>query len=159
MVDPRARIALGAAAAAWVIALAVVAIVPGPAWSPGSSELAGAPELRASRVLHVETGLAIAPLEGAVMVSTGDGGGVGRIDGLESGPLRVRAGAFRGRRCWEIGTAPGRPATYVDDNGVRVDDGMSDRLRTRAWPIVALLGLVVGAAVLLAVRRRRLSAR
>lgn len=150
--ERRPRLALRASLALLVIAGLGAAIVPGPAWSPGSAALAEARALDGPRVLHVETGLTVAPHPDGVLVATGDGGGAGPIAGLGDGVVRVRPGAFRGAPCWEIGSAPGRPATYVNDNGVRLDDGMTDRLRTRAWPLPALLAL---AGVVVAIARMR----
>lgn len=147
-----ARRALALTSTLYGLVVCVAAVVPGPAWSPGSAELSDAPVLTASRVLHAQTGLTVSLLERGVEVTTGDGGGTGRIDGLDAHTVRVRPASFRGAVCWEIGTEAGRPATYIDDNGVRLDDGMTDRLRTRAWPLPALLTLL---AVVLAVMASR----
>lgn len=130
--------ALGVSGSAFVLALALAALAPGDAWAPGSAALADAPLVDGSRTLVTRTGLAVDTRDG-VVVSTGDGGGAGAIAGLDDAPVRVRAATFRGIEGWEIGTAPGRPASYVDDDGVRLDDGMSDRLALRAWPAAALL--------------------
>jgi len=154
--DRRHQLAWVGAALTFALALCAAAIVPGHAWSPGSRELTHASRLLEPRMLQSETGLTITPSAGAVIVSTGDGGGAGRIDGVRE-PVRVRAGAFRGIACWEIGSEPGEPAAYVDDNGVRLDDSMTDRLAVRAWPLPALLALV--ALVLRASRRRHRFAR
>lgn len=152
--EARARIATRLSFALLTIAVLACAVVPGPAWAPGSAELDGAPGLERRRTLSVETGLAAAPEGGgAVMISTGDGGGAGRVEGLDDAPLRVRRRSYRGTDAWEIGTAPGRPATYVDDNGIRLDDGMSDRLRLRAWPAVPVLALLGVVALGLARRK------
>ena len=147
----RERIGLALATTAFLLALFVAAVVPGPAWAPGSADITNAPILNAPRVVSVQTGLAFAPRSEGVLVSTGDGGGAGLVEGLDA-PLRVRASTFRGRDCWEIGTREGAPATYVDDNGIRLEDGMIDRLRRRAWPLPALLVL---AAIGLFVASRR----
>lgn len=148
----RERTGIVLATSAFLLALFVAAVVPGPAWAPGSEDITHAPILNVPRVVSVQTGLAFAPRSRGVLVSTGDGGGAGLIEGLD-GPLRVRASTFRGRDCWEIGTRQGAPATYVDDNGIRLEDGMVDRLRRRAWPLPALL--VLGAIGLFIASRRR----
>jgi hypothetical protein len=153
-IAPSARVAVGLSVAAFGLALGAAAIVPGPAWSPASAGIEGASVLTSARVLHASTGLTVAPEAEGVLVSTGDGGGVGLIDGLDAdgdAPIRVHAGWFRGAACWEIGTRAGRPASYVDDNGIRLDDGMLDRVRGRAWP---LLGVALAAALFAVVLTR-----
>lgn len=148
-----ARVALGLATGALALVLAAAAIVPGRAWSPGSAGLADVSALDRGRVLVSATGLMVAPIADGALVATGDGGGVGAIEGFGAGPIRIRAAMFRGVRCWEIGTEPGRPASYVDDNGIRLDDGMLDRLHARAWPWPSVLALA--ALVAVAYTRRR----
>ncbi|MFO0684021.1 MAG: hypothetical protein U0234_18355 [Sandaracinus sp.] len=152
--EARLRLGTRLAIALLVVALLACAIVPGLAWAPGSRGLDGAPSLERRRTLSTETGLAAAPDgAGTVMISTGDGGGAGRIEGLDDAPLRIRRGRYRESDGWEIGTAPGRPATFVDDNGIRLDDGMGDRLRERAWPAPAVVGALGVVAILLARRK------
>lgn len=133
----RERRILIAAAIVSGLVVSVAAIVPGRAAHVGSEALRGARDVDEPRVLEPETALTVTPLGGgAVEVSTGDGGGAGRIDGLDPESVRVAA---LGDDTWEIGTAEGRPATLVNRNGVRLDDGMSDRLRARALPWPAAL--------------------
>lgn len=146
--DRIARVGTRAALALLGIASVLAAIVPGDAWAPGSSGLASASEITTTRTLTTSTGLTVAPIDGGAMIATGDGGGAGPILGIDH-PLRVRAAVFRDADAWEIGSAPGRPATYVDDNGVRLDDGMLDRLRVRA-PVPIVIALLA-----LALRRSR----
>ena len=150
MDERRTRAILAAAAVAFGLSSSAAAIVPGAAWRQGSTALAAAPELGAGRVLDGETGLTVTRLEGgAVDVTTGDGGGAGTVLGLDAGRLRARAvtaGVF------EIGTEPGRPSVLVDRSGVRLEDGMLDRLRARMLPEPALLALA--ALVLLVLRSR-----
>ncbi len=152
--DRRTRLATRLSLASLVLVVLACALAPGLAWAPGSDALDAAPLLARRRTLADATGMAVAPDgPGAVMVSTGDGGGAGRIEGLDAAPLRVRRARYREADGWEIGTAPGRPATYVDANGIRLDDGMSDRLRSRTWPAVTVVAGLGGVAWVLARRR------
>jgi hypothetical protein len=148
------RLARRLAHAAFALAVLGAAVVPGDAWSPGSPALDRAEVLDAPRIVHAETGLTITPGDGSVDVSTGDGGGSGAIEGLDHAPIRVSAGSFRGVDGWEIGTSSDRPAAWVDDNGVRLDDGMLDRLRVRGWPLPTLLALAAIGAGVVRVRDR-----
>jgi len=133
----------------FALVLVGVAIVPGSAAEPGSEALREAWPIEERTVLRRDAELAVSLTDTAneVLVSTGDGGGAGRIDGFDDGALRVAETTFRGEHAWEIGTAPARPAAYVNDDGVRLDDGITDRLRQR------VLVLVIAFAVALAIAR------
>jgi hypothetical protein len=150
VVDRRERVLLVLTGGVLLLVFLASAIIPGRAASIGSSELVDARPLMATTNLDAGTGLTVVGHDGTAFVSTGDGGGAGLIEGFDARALRARSLDGDG---WEIGTEPGRPAARINRNGVRLDDGMLDRLRMRWLPEPAL---VVGAAfVALAVRRRR----
>jgi hypothetical protein len=138
-----------AAIALFVIVFVAVAIVPGGASESGSDALARGWPIEEHTVLRRDAELAVSTTANAheVLVSTGDGGGAGPIDGFGAGTLRVAETTFRGEHAWEIGTAAEEPAAYLNDNGVRLDDEITDRLRAR------VLVLVIAFAVALALVR------
>ena len=137
-----------------------LAFRPVDAWRAGSAALDDAALVGDRLVLRIDSELALEPRVGGVFVSTGDGGGAGAIDGLSpSGPLRAAETWLDGRRAWEIGTHRDEPATLIDDNGIRLDDGISDRLALRGWWLASSLLLVGLAFVLVRLDDGRVPAR
>jgi hypothetical protein len=135
----------------FALVLVGAALVPGSAAEPGSDALLAGWPVEEHTVLRRDAELAVSLTENAheILVSTGDGGGAGRIDGFDDGALRVAETTFRRQHAWEIGTAPDHPAAYVNDDGVRLDDGITDRLRAR------VLVLVIAFAASIAIARAR----
>ncbi len=143
-------------------ALGVSLILPLGAWqeAPGAAP-DDARVVHARLLLREDSGLAVditADAHPHVVVSAADGGGCGPIGGLVgSPPVTVRETTFAGVHAYEL-RGHGRLA-YVDDDGVRLDDGLLDRLRERTWRAPAILALAGLLLIALLVRSMRRSAR
>lgn len=145
-------------------AMLMALVVPLAAWIEAPSEVvADARVVEERLVLREESGLAVEdrrhPFD-RIVVTTADGGGAGPIDGFRSLGCRdvtVHETTFRGAHAYAIGCET--LVTYVDDDGVRLDDGLADRLRARFMGLPALLVVVALAMLAALVVSMRRSAR
>ncbi|AKF07861.1 hypothetical protein [Sandaracinus amylolyticus] len=153
------RVAVLVTPAAWMLAIALVAamLTPSPmrrvdhARALASAAVATV-EPGDELVLPGDHGLVVAPGEDGVLVRTADGGGAGHVAWKGANDYDVRLSLlvvrtrFRDVDAWAL--VFGDDATFIDDEGVRLDDSFTDRLAARLD--VQSLALVLIALVALA---------
>ncbi len=147
----RIGLVLAPGALALAAAMLFALVAPLPAWIDRPLEdldasLAGGARIEAGTA----SGLAITGQSGAVVVSVADGGGCGTITGFTSiaSPLALVPTTFRGRTAFEVGRRGHGRVAFVDEDGVRLDDTIGDRLEQRVGP--AILELLAIATLLIA---------
>jgi hypothetical protein len=144
----RLALALAPGVIALAVAVSFAIAAPLPAWiDRPTGELERAPA-DAERVdVGTASGLAIQARGGTLEVSVADGGGCGAIDGFSSeGEVAAIPTTFRGHAGFEIGRRGSARVAFVNEDGVRLDDTIGDRLRQRAS--VASLGALALAMTL-----------